>query len=115
MIVVDTNIIIYFYLRGEFTEATQRALEKDAHCFQLVVQHLGLLKGRQISCHRVTQAEAALLHEHQHGHAGNRFGHGIEAEDGVGGHLLLGGNVGHAHLFKMHHLATAGDQAADVR
>lgn len=31
MIVVDTNIIIYFYLSGQFTDAAQKALEQDGH------------------------------------------------------------------------------------
>jgi predicted nucleic acid-binding protein len=31
MIVVDTNIIIYFYLDGEFTDLAEKAFKKDSH------------------------------------------------------------------------------------
>ncbi|NIM10940.1 MAG: PIN domain-containing protein [Candidatus Aminicenantes bacterium] len=31
MIAVDTNIIIYFYLEGEFTELAEKTFKKDSH------------------------------------------------------------------------------------
>ena len=58
---------------------------------------------------------AAFLHEHQHGGAGDRLGHRVDAEDRVELHRFAGLDVRHAALPEMHDLAPAGDERDDAR
>jgi predicted nucleic acid-binding protein len=76
MIVVDTNIIIYFYLRGEFTEAAQRALEKDAHwmaphLWRSEVRNVlaGYVRREQLkleTAHKIIQAAEAIFYQKEY-------------------------------------------------
>jgi predicted nucleic acid-binding protein len=76
MIVVDTNIIIYFYLPGEFSEAAQQALEMDAHW---IAPHLwrsemrnvlaGYIRRGQLkleTAHKIIQAAQAIFYQKEY-------------------------------------------------
>ena len=59
---------------------------------------------------RLVERDAAFLDQHHEGHAGDRFGHRIDAKDGVVFHRRLALDVGKALHRAVDHLAAAVDQ-----
>ena len=70
-------------------------------------RHVG--KGRQMLGDRVGEEQAAFFVEDHRGHADDRLGHGINAEDRIGAHGRAGGLVAEAEAFEIGDLAMAGD------
>lgn len=76
MIVVDTNIIIYFYLPGQFTDAAQRVLETDSHwlaphLWRSEVRNVlaGYVKRGQLplaTAHKIIQAAQAIFYQNEY-------------------------------------------------
>ena len=70
--------------------------------------HIG--EGRNVGRHRIGEREAALLDQHHRRDAGDRLGHRIQREHGVGRHRRAGGDVAHADAFLIDRPAVLQDQ-----
>lgn len=76
MIVVDTNIIIYFYLPGQFTDAAQKVLEQDSrwlapHLWRSEVRNVlaGYVNRGQLplaTAHKIIQAAQAIFYQNEY-------------------------------------------------
>ena len=74
------------------------------------LQHLGVRELGQVAFHRVVQQNAALLHQHHHGDAGDRLGHRGDAEQGVGRHRAALFAVRHPEGAEVRDPAAPSDQ-----
>ena len=65
--------------------------------------------------HRIAQQKFALLHQHHHRDRHHRFGHGVDAKNGVACHHTTGCRVLLAKAFEQGHLAAADYQRDRTR
>src|SRR5262249_5460637 len=73
-------------------------------------ENFGVLEFGKVFRNRVLQLELALFIEHHDGQAGNRLGHGADAENGVRAHRLVGFAVQRALRFEIDDLAVTRHQ-----
>ena len=81
----------------------------------LANRHGQVLELRYVLLHRVAEPKPAFLVEQHQGDAGDRLGHGVDAENGVLGHRLGGLHVLGAEGAEVRHLAVPGDERGDGR
>ncbi len=78
-------------------------------------QHFRILEFRNVLRHRIVQQEVPFFVEHHHRQAGDRLGHGADAENGIGLHRLGRLAVRHALCPKPNNLPPPRNQRHRAR